>query len=227
MTSLTVELAISAGATAPKLERFCHRLARVVRAGAFATADWDDCSGAGPETLDSDSSRVRVTIPLAHESCADVVAVRELFTPPTEVLAACRQVLLAVQGPQHGGTPQIQGRLANWQARGMLHLAPGWPEGEPCTVGIEFAGPVEPSARVAWRENLEALESVVAEAPFLGCQEGRYSMVGECAVHWLGPRHANYWTAGVAGAALWSSLLSNQLFNNASPAPALSVKLLH
>ena len=142
----------------------------------------------------------------------------------TELSGVCVATLRAVRGPEPA--PGLQGaRLAVLQREGRLALPAHWAPNEALTSWIDFTAPVQPQAQLAWRADLDALEEVVAQGPFLGCEEGRYACIGASQVHWLSPTRAQYWVEGCATPAPWLDLLCNLLFATHGPAPALRVAI--
>lgn len=229
MAQLELEFALRGRLSPERLARFCTRLARAVRAGAFAWPDdiggWSQVEA---ETLSgSVSSGMTLTVPLPDGATVSMPALRSVFKAPVELAQACAEVLVALRGPGVSRAAELlESRLASWERSGRMDLPVTWPLGEPVTVAIEFDSVVSPQAQLAWRDDLDALEEVVADAPFLGCDEGRYASVGESQVHWLGPSLVHYWVAGVATQAPWPALLCSQLFAPTGPAPARALRIV-
>lgn len=224
MNVLALEWMLRDPAERPRLHAYAAHLSRACRAGAFADADtagWDHTPAA---VLEDTPATLRLKQALPTPQAVNKTLVCSVFEVPPELSGVCAPALSAVQGPEPA--PGLQGaRLAAWQRDGKLALPAHWAPNEALTTWIDFSAPVPPEAQVAWRTDLDALEEVVANGPFLGCDEGRYACIGASQVHWLSPTRAQYWLEACATQAPWIELLCNLLFAAHGPAPALRVAL--
>ena len=207
-----------------RLHAYAAHLSRACRAGAFAYADIAGWDVTPAPTLEDAPGSVRLQLPLPAPQAVNTALVSSVFESPPELSGVCAATLSAIRGPE--SAPRLQGvRLAVLQREGKLALPAHWAPNEALTTWIDFTAPVPPQAQLAWRADLDALEEVVAQGPFLGCEEGRYACIGASQVHWLSPTRAQYWVEACATPAPWLDLLCNLLFATHGPAPALRVAI--